>query len=364
MKQILDRGILLIYCFSSMFFADINISFLTALLCAVIYSCLHYYISQRTYRLLLSLFYLLLVVPVPETALFFPVILYGSMMDECRVFSVIIGIFPFFRFPDNSWELLSFLMMGVLLALLLSYHTLTYLTLEQQFKKIRDDSIEHNLLLKEKNQALLEKQDYEIYTATLRERNRIAREIHDNVGHMLSRSILLTGAVKTINKDTAITPSLEQLENTLNTAMTNVRESVHDLHDESINLKDAIESLTKTFTFCPVFLEYDIGYEVPKTVKYCLIAVVKEALNNVMRHSNADKVHIILREHPGLYQLIVKDNGTGKPSGIGNGLGLVNMNDRITALDGMLQIQTDSGFRIFITIPKREDYKNDNHINY
>lgn len=356
MKQIIDRAILLIYCFSSVFWAEINMGFLTAFLCAVICSCLHFYINQKGFRLFLSLFYLILMIPIPESALFFPVILYGSMMDHYRVLSVITGVLPFLRFSGNSWQVLYFLIIGMMLALLLSYHTLSYTALEQQFKKIRDDSVERNLLLKEKNQALLEKQDYEIYTATLRERNRIAREIHDNVGHMLSRAILLTGAVKTISKDMAITPSLEQLENTLNTAMTNVRESVHDLHDESINLKEALESLAKAFTFCPVLFEYDMGYEVPKTVKYCLIAVVKEALNNVMRHSNADKVHVILREHPGLYQLIVEDNGVGCPSGIGNGLGLVNMKDRITALGGMLQIQTDSGFRIFITIPKREDY--------
>lgn len=356
MKQIIDRAILLIYCFSSVFWAEINMAFLTAFLCAVIYSCLHFYISRRDYRLFLSLFYLILIIPISEPALFFPVILYGTMMDNYRGLSVITGILPFLRFSGNSWQLLYFLIIGTMLALLLSYHTLSYTALEQQFKKIRDDSVERNLLLNEKNQALLEKQDYEIYTATLRERNRIAREIHDNVGHMLSRAILLTGAVKTISKDTAITPSLEQLENTLNTAMINVRESVHDLHNESINLKEALESLAKAFTFCPVLLEYDMGYEVPKAVKYCLIAVVKEALNNVMRHSNADKVHVILREHPGLYQLIVEDNGAGSPSGIGNGLGLVNMKDRITALGGMLQIQADNGFRIFITIPKREDY--------
>ena len=46
----------------------------------------------------------------------------------------------------------------------------------------------------------MEKQDTEIYLATLKERNRIAREIHDNVGHMLSRSILMVGALKTVNQ--------------------------------------------------------------------------------------------------------------------------------------------------------------------
>lgn len=363
MKQITDRMILLIYCFSSVFWAEINMDFLTAFLCAVICSCLHFYIGRREFRLLLSLLYLILMIPVPESTLFFPVILYGSMMDSNRVLAVITGILPFLRFSGSSWQLLYFLMIGMLLALLLSYHTLSYLSLEQQFKKIRDDSVERNILLKEKNQALLEKQDYEIYTATLQERNRIAREIHDNVGHMLSRSILLTGAVKTITKDKTIAPSLEQLENTLNAAMTNVRESVHDLHNESVNLKEALESLTEAFTFCPVLFEYDMGYEVPKAVKYCLIAVVKESLNNVMRHSNANRVQIILREHPGLYQLIIEDNGIGNPSGKEDGLGLINMKDRITALHGMLQIHTDNGFRIFITIPKREDYQNDKNLN-
>ena len=52
-----------------------------------------------------------------------------------------------------------------------------------------------------KKQEPMEKQDYEIYLATLRERNRIAREIHDNVGHMLSRSILQMGALITIHKE-------------------------------------------------------------------------------------------------------------------------------------------------------------------
>ena len=65
----------------------------------------------------------------------------------------------------------------------------------------------------------LKKQDYEIYAATLRERNRIAREIHDNVGHVLSRSILMTAACKTINKNDFLDPLLGNLEESLNGAM-------------------------------------------------------------------------------------------------------------------------------------------------
>ena len=65
-----------------------------------------------------------------------------------------------------------------------------------------------------------------MYTATLKERNRISREIHDNVGHMLSRSILMTGAIRTVSQDRALDRSLEELEDTLHTAMTSIRRSV------------------------------------------------------------------------------------------------------------------------------------------
>ena len=95
--------------------------------------------------------------------------------------------------------------------------------MEQEYRKTRDDSKERNLLLHEKNRSLIEKQDYEIYTATLQERNRIAREIHDNVGHLLSRCILIVGAMKIVNEDEKLSSSIEQLEESLNTAMTSVR---------------------------------------------------------------------------------------------------------------------------------------------
>lgn len=72
---------------------------------------------------------------------------------------------------------------------------------------------------------------------TLRERNRIAREIHDNVGHMLSRSILQMGALITIHKEEPLHGQLAGVGETLNQAMNSIRESVHDLHDESIDLR-------------------------------------------------------------------------------------------------------------------------------
>lgn len=250
---------------------------------------------------------------------------------------------------------------GFLLAALLQIHTAQYERLSLQYRQSQDDSRENQLLLTEKNKALIEKQDYEIYTATLRERNRIAREIHDNVGHVLSRSILLLGAARAVNRQTELHPMLDHLDDSLNSAMDSIRSSVHDLHDDSVNLEDTIRGLAHGFTFCPVLIHYDMSLLVPREIKYCLISITKEALSNVMRHSNASQVRITLQEHPALYQLCVEDNGTQiapgclKAGSSQSGIGLTNIQDRIRALNGNLQISADSGFRIFITIPKKED---------
>ena len=71
---------------------------------------------------------------------------------------------------------------------------------------------------------------------------------------------------------------------------------LHDLHDDAIDLEDAIKGLVKDFTFCPVNLTYDMSRQIPREVKYSLISITKEELSNVMRHSKCGFfVDILLR---------------------------------------------------------------------
>ncbi|MBR1865951.1 MAG: two-component sensor histidine kinase [Lachnospiraceae bacterium] len=222
-------------------------------------------------------------------------------------------------------------------------------------KVLRDNSVETEMMLNRKNIQLIKHQNETIYIATLKERNRIAREIHDNVGHMLSRSILQVGALLTICKDEVIKVHLDSLKSTLDDAMNSIRSSVHDLHDESIDFTDAVHDLVGHFTFCPVKLECDISRDVPKEIKYCFLAILKEALNNTIKHSNATTVSITLREQPGFYQLLMEDNGTILPdlNTDAAGIGLSNMRNRVDALHGILHISADHGFRIFVSVPKK-----------
>ncbi len=128
----------------------------------------------------------------------------------------------------------------------------------------RDLTAEQSDILKEKNRELIDRQDYEIELATLNERTRIAREIHDNVGHLLTRSILQVSALQVVmrNENIMAVP-LAELKDSLEDAMDNIRSSVHDLHDDALNLELSLRSLTDSFSFCPVRLDYEAGKAAP-----------------------------------------------------------------------------------------------------
>lgn len=243
-------------------------------------------------------------------------------------------------------------------AIMLSYFTEQLLGYQMKLHSMRDASMEHDMLMEQMNHQLIEKQNAQIYNATLKERNRIAREIHDNVGHMITRSILQVGAIGVINTDEKLKAPISDLKSTLDTAMDSMRKSVHDLYDESVDLRQALAKLKPTDSAFAFSLEYDCEDDVPRDVKYAFIAIAKEAVNNAVKHSNGDEIRIIVREHPAFYQLEIMDNGTSaderRLSGeTGDGIGIKNIKERVAAIGGIMRIKADDGFRIFVTLMKK-----------
>jgi signal transduction histidine kinase len=144
-----------------------------------------------------------------------------------------------------------------------------------------------------------------------------------------------------------------QIKEAMSEAMDSIRNSVHDLHDESVDLETQLQSMIEKFTFCPIELRYDAG-DLPGAVKYCFIAIAREALNNIAKHSDASKASVTVTAHPAFCRLAIEDNGTiGKTGGAG-GIGLSNMADRVEALGGVFRAEHSKGFKIFISIPKEK----------
>lgn len=295
------------------------------------------------------------VLSINDTAFlyFLPLLCYDLFLSRWQ-YTLFLGLIPLGAgFAALRLENGVFIAVFVALAFLLKRRNAAMEKMKKQYLNLRDTTAEFSMQFEQKNKELMEKQDYEVHLATLNERNRIARDIHDNVGHVLSRSILQTGALMATCKDPQLKEQLSMLNDTLKTGMDSIRESIHGLHEESVDLYAEVQALIKGFAFCPVALDYDVEGNPGKKIKYALLAVLKEALSNIMRHSDAGEVHIALREHPAMYQLVVKDNGK-KFEPAGEGIGLKNIRQRVEALKGIVTISREKGFTVFVSIPKEK----------
>lgn len=309
----------------------------------------------------------------PEVIIFIPVISYEAFLDR----QIIVGIMLAAGFVISSLKMVlsARLMLGAVigLAVFLAYRTEKMGKLLVENRKIRDEGEINKENLRKQNKNLLEEQDKSISAAQLSERNRIAREIHDNVGHMLSRSILQVGAMMVVNKDENMKQELMSLRETLDTAMNNIRNSVHDLRDEAIDLKTALEEIAEPLkSDFNVTFEFDaeVG-EISKEIKYATINIVKESVSNIIKYSKNENVDIRFYEHPSMYQIIVHDYAVNHGDGFviddkkvnrrtvpvidpvsGEGMGLENIRTRAEKLGGNATFTDENGFRVFVRIPK------------
>ena len=357
MPGITDRLLVLGCCSALLVGRADDVTAVVAMLAAMTASALNGYIKSPAFLVASILSYTVASMVWPTFCLFLPLVYYDAMADShatgegvwimAAAGSLVVS---FANLPTGTSLMIAALMA---VAYVLAQRTAAIERSQIEAKQLRDNSYEMTMLLTQKHRELLEKQDYEVRLATLNERGRIAREIHDHVGHLLSRSILQVGALMVTKSNEEERQSLLTVRETLSEAMNRIRASVHDLHDDSLDLRTKIETLVHKFTFCPIRLDYRLEREPEKDIAYCFIAVVKEGLSNIIRHSDATQVTLALLEHPALYQLVLQDNGSQAGGEAEEGLGLRSMAHRVDALGGRVVVEQSGGFRLFISIPKR-----------
>lgn len=352
MKDFLEKIILFSCCLALYLCApNSSLSVVPALISVIASSFCSYFDDEKICVVMIVTFFVLCMI-VPGLTMFLPLICYDCLFRKYQ-FVALLALIPLISFSQTApilVDAITFVML--ILSILVKYFTVTQIKLKADYTDLRDTTKEMAIQLKRQNSDLLEKQDYEINIATLNERNRIARDIHDNVGHLLSSSILQVGALLAINKDEKVKENLLVVKDILSQAMDSIRTSVHELYDESIDLYAQVNELVQKFTFCQLNFDYDIQSNPDKKLKYAFISIAKEALSNIIKHSDASLVCITFREHPALYQLIVSDNGTVKKYDMDNGIGLKNITDRVNSFHGNINISVKNGFEIFISIPK------------
>ncbi|NEQ30737.1 MAG: sensor histidine kinase [Leptolyngbya sp. SIO4C5] len=200
--------------------------------------------------------------------------------------------------------------------------------------------------------------------ATLQERNRIAREIHDSVGHSLvAQSIQLENVAMLLPQKTGpLADHLDKSRQLGREALQHVRQSVATLRHHPLQgkaLAVAIASLLQEFQHnCAIPVEAKVQIEVEPSpeVATALYRIVQEALTNISKHSQADRVQLSLCDRPGDLKLDIEDNGQGfDPSQNTTGFGLQSMRERTTALGGSfyLHSQPEQGCQIQVVMPRQ-----------
>ncbi len=365
MRTLIDRLIILVAVIGFMCFKDSSTNGLIIVLLGISLAGVMYYVNDRKYGALiestLSVIYAGITFINPMVVFVLPIILYECIYTKidgkkavivCSILRTLAFAMCISAFVHIEVYNIFIVLVSCVVAIWMAIQTVRINGLEDNLIKTIDTDTEYQLELKRNNRMLIEKQDNEVYVATLKERNRIAREIHDNVGHMLVRGIMQCGAIITINKDEELDEHLKGLKETLDSSMTSIRNSVHDLHDDAIDLKFSVDTMVRELEGFNVDYEYDVESEVAGNIKYAIIAIVKEGITNIIKHSNGKNVKLMLREHPAFYQIVISDDGIVKNTN-NKGIGLSNIKERVEMLGGSTVINTDGGFRIFANIPKK-----------
>ena len=249
-------------------------------------------------------------------------------------------------------------------AILLSLRTAQLEREQERMRRTRDELQERALALEARNRDLADRQDYEVELATLAERARIAREIHDNVGHQLTRASLQTEALRVVHAgEPGVAADFADVKCTIDEALQLVRASVHALNDNAADLSVQLERIVEdAHSDGSPQIELEVLAEhAPANVVNCFAAVLREALSNTMRHAHAQNVTVRCMEHPSFYQLIVTDDGEGGIQaggrGVAAGMGLGSMRERVEVLGGTFTAGPRAGapgWRVFATVPKQQ----------
>ncbi len=295
-----------------------------------------------------------------------PLVAHSAMLlDPDKVLIINMGILigyivSVYSYAGNLvevWKGVPFFFTGQVIILIFTQMAVTELKARMRLESLARELSEANKHLKEYADRVKE------LTIT-QERNRMAREIHDGLGHYLTiLNMQLKAAAATITKNR--TKSEKMITSAIqltNEALIDVRNSVFALRQEpgeisplEERIKGIIDSISKD-----ILVHFrcvgSLGVVHPQ-VDLTLYRAAQEMVNNVIKHSEAKNVELILDCTDNLMiQLSCNDDGKGSDS-YRNGFGIIGLEERVKLLKGDITIDSSkgNGFRICIKIPKEHD---------
>lgn len=193
----------------------------------------------------------------------------------------------------------------------------------------------------------------------LEERQRIAQDIHDLLGHSVTASVFQLEAAKQImdaQPDKArqmvgrATENLRQGVEQIRATVHKMRADVPEMGQQETDL--IVERFRRDSGITTHYQVEGQGGQLDNKVWEVLQSNLTEALSNVLRHAEATQVHVLLQMLPGVVRLEVRDNGKGAAQVV-RGMGMAGMQERAAALGGSLMVRGEQGMTVITLLPRK-----------
>ncbi|MBT2814621.1 sensor histidine kinase [Staphylococcus coagulans] len=183
------------------------------------------------------------------------------------------------------------------------------------------------------------------------ERNRIGQDLHDTLGHVFaSLSLKSELAIKLIDRDLEQAKAeMIEVNQISKEALTQIREIIHNLKTRSfVEEVTALETLLKNANLEFHFDNASLSQSLPPTKQALLTMILREAINNVIKHAEATKVSASLSRRDKEIVLTIHDNGKGLTD---TSVHLESIEARVALLRGTLEVVNHAGLHMTISIP-------------
>ena len=256
---------------------------------------------------------------------------YFIPLDEMPVFLLISGVSGIFGYLSREFE-----------------------DSKRAFTMSFDKERQYRYELEQAKAKLLNSSREAAHVAEIKERNRIAREIHDHAGHSIAGILLqLQASSKLFDRDRDKSKELlDKSIGELSSSLEHLRDTVHNIKpSESLGI-EYIKKIVENYTYCPVNFTWGGDFNQLSAGQLEILQTnIKEALTNTSKYSNATRVDISIDINDKFIRLYIKDDGSGCKQ-IKEGLGISGMKERIANVGGSISISSEGGFMIVCIIPR------------
>jgi signal transduction histidine kinase len=254
-------------------------------------------------------------------------------------------------------KILKVVIAGTVLLLLVIAFMVSFIVIH---RKRRNQFIRDKLTMKKDLEQQLLQSRIEVQEQTFQQ---IGKELHDNVGQLLSTSRMLIGLTERELKnppDTLLTANA-----TLGQAINEIRSLAKSLDKEwlerfsfSENIQTVIDRINAGELIKASYEEQE-PLLLPSDEQIILFRIVQEAVQNAVKHANPLSISILLQKEEEGYSIQIKDNGRGFDTAtVKRNMGLTNMEHRIHLLKGRVAVQSSPGkgteVKLFLPLQKKE----------